>query len=363
MTGARRPDQITRDLRALVRPGVEVVEASVRRIDLAGRTVQLDREAIAYDYLVVALGAELAPETIPGLADAAHTFYTLEGAVQLRAALEVVTAGRVALVVSALPYKCPGAPHEGAMLIADLFRRRDGTSNVRVHLYTPESQPMPVAGAALGDAVQGMLAQRGVDFHASHKLIAVDGSARELHFEGTPPVGYDLLVAIPPHRPSALVRESGLGGSTGWIAVDPRTLATSHDGVFAIGDVAAVPIPGRWRPDVPLMLPKAGVFAHAQGLAVAGRIAAAIRGTASTSTFAGRGFCMLESGNDRASVAFGDFFGQPSPDIHVRAIGRSWHFAKVLFEKWWLSHWGLRRSLLKSALTLSGRIYGVRLDL
>jgi sulfide:quinone oxidoreductase len=363
MTGDRRSEQVTRDLRALVHPGVEVIEAEIRAIDLANRRVQLDRDAIVYDYLVVALGAELAPETIPGLADRAHTFYTLDGAARLRTALDAVNGGTVAVVVSALPYKCPGAPHEAAMLIADFFRRRGRADRVGVHLYTPEGQPMPVAGPALGDAVRQMLEHRHIGFHPSHKLTAVHGDARELLFEGKPPVAYDLLVAIPPHRAPAIARESGLAGDTGWIPVDRQTLATPHDRVFAIGDVTTVPIPGRWKPDVPLMLPKAGVFAHAQALVVAGRIAAAIRGAAPTTTFCGNGFCMLEAGDDLAGVAFGDFFHQPSPDVRVKSIGRAWHLGKVLFERWWLSPWGTRRRLLKWTLAVGSRIYGVPVKL
>lgn len=59
MTGERRCEQVTRDLRALMHPSVEVVEAEIRAIDLANRRLQLDRDAIVYDYLVVASGAEL----------------------------------------------------------------------------------------------------------------------------------------------------------------------------------------------------------------------------------------------------------------------------------------------------------------
>lgn len=362
MTGERRPDQITRDVRGLMHPGIELIEADVRAIDLPNRRVQLDRDVINYDYLVVALGAELAPERIPGL-DAAHTFYTLDGAARLHTALDAVAGGTVAVVVSALPYKCPGAPHEAAMLLADIFRRRGHADRVAVHLYTPEAQPMPVAGPALGDAVRQMLEQRGVAFHPLHRLTAVRGDTRELHFDGQSPVTYDLLVAIPPHRAPALIREAGLAGETGWIPVDRQTLATSHDGVFAIGDVTTVPIPGRWKPDVQLMLPKAGVFAHGQALIVASRIAAAIRGAASTTTFGGDGFCMLEAGDGLAGVAFGDFFHQPSPDVQVKAISKSWHLGKVLFEQWWLSPWGPRRTLLKSALAVGSRLSGIQLKL
>jgi sulfide:quinone oxidoreductase len=363
MTGGRKPQQVTRDVRDLMRPGVEVLEGDVRAIDLANRRVEMDRESLTYDYLVIALGAELAPDAIPGLAAGAHTFYTLAGATRLRATLDHVKGGTVAVVVSALPYKCPGAPHEGAMLLASFFRRHSHGDRVKVHLFTPEAQPMPVAGPALGDAVRQMLEQRGVSFHPSHRLTEVNADTRELLFDGKAPVGYDLLVAIPPHRAPRLVREAGLSNESGWIPVDRQTLATPHEHVFAIGDVTSVPIPGRWKPDVPLMLPKAGVFAHAQALVVAGRIAAELRGGAATATFCGDGYCMLEAGEELAGVAFGDFFHQPSPDVHVRSVGKEWHLGKVLLEKWWLSPWGVRRSLLKLALGVGSRIYGVPVSL
>jgi sulfide:quinone oxidoreductase len=363
MTGDRKPEQVTRDVRDLMRPGVEVLEGDVRAIDVAKRRVELDRESLVYDYLVIALGAELAPDAIPGLAAGAHTFYTLPGATRLGATLDQVSGGTVAVVVSALPYKCPGAPHEAAMLLADFFRRHGRADKVNVQLFTPEPQPMPVAGPALGDAVRQMLEQRGVSFHPSHKLTAVNADARELLFDGKAPLKYDLLVAIPPHRPPRLVREAGLSNETGWIPVDRQTLATPHEHVFAIGDVTSVPIPGRWKPDVPLMLPKAGVFAHAQALVVARRIAAEISGAGATDTFCGDGFCMLEAGEELAGVAFGDFFHEPSPAVHVKSVGKAWHLGKVLFEKWWLSPWGVRRSLLKSALGVGSRIYGVPVSL
>jgi sulfide:quinone oxidoreductase len=279
MTGDRRPEQITRDVRRLTRPGIEVVLAEAQHIDLPGRRVITSTQTLAYDTLIIALGAELAPEAIPGLSEAAHTFYTFDGAARLRDALQEFRGGTIAVVVSALPYKCPGAPHEGAMLIANMLRRR-GLRNADVHLFTPEAQPMPVAGPALGDAVKQMLAERGITFHPLHKLTGVDGATRKLTFEGKETVKYDLLVAIPPHRGPRIVREAGLANEAGWASVDRHTLATKHENVFAVGDATAISIPGRWKPDAPLMLPKAGVFAHAQAEIVARRIAAEIGGLA-----------------------------------------------------------------------------------
>ena len=158
-----------------------------RRARSTGRAARVDTEGgrtIPYDSLLIALGAELAPEAIPGLAEAGHTFYTLEGAERLRQALQGFTGGTVAVVVSSLPYKCPGAPHEAAMLLRDYFQRSGLRGHVDVHLFTPEPQAMPVAGPELGAAVSSMLESRGIAFHPLHRLTSVQPGARELAFDG-----------------------------------------------------------------------------------------------------------------------------------------------------------------------------------
>lgn len=359
MTGDRQPEQIVRPVRGLVRSGVEVIQAEARAIDLANRRVETSAQAFDYDYLIVAPGTELAPETIPGLAEAAHTFYTFDGTKKLRDSLQTFTGGTVALVVSALPYKCPGAPHEGAMLIADFFRKRGLRDKVDMHLFTPEPQPMPVAGPQLGNAVKQMIEEKGIAFHPLHKLTKVNPQARELSFEEKESVRYDLLVAIPPHRSPQVVRESGLANEAGWAPVNRDTLQTTYENVYAIGDVTTIPILGRWKPDVPLMLPKAGVFAHAQALVVARRIAAEATGTDAKETFCGDGYCMLEAGEDLAGFAFGNFFAEPSPQVELRNVGKTWHLGKVLFEKWWLAPFGPRREILRLTLKLGGKALGI----
>jgi len=358
MTGDRQPQQITREVRGLVRPGVEVILAEVQAVDLTTRCVQTSAQTLNYDYLIIALGAELAPEAIPGLAESAHTFYTFEGATKLRDTLRSFGGGKAAVVVSALPYKCPGAPHEGAMLIADLFRKR-GLKNSEVHLFTPEPQPMPVAGPVLGEAVKQMLGERGVAFHPSHQLNQVNPAARELAFDGKDSFHYDLLVAIPPHRGPRLAREAGLTNEAGWIPVDRATLQTNHENVYAIGDATAISIPGRWKPEVPLMLPKAGVFAHAQAEIVARRIAHEITGTDPQGEFPGLGYCMLEAGESLAGFAYGNFFAEPSPQIKLHKLGRIWHLGKIVFEQWWLSPYGVKRELLRQVLNSGSKAFGI----
>jgi len=356
MTGDRQPEKIVTPVGRLVRKGIEVVYGDVLAIDTGGRQVKTTQENLAYDYLVVALGAELAPEVIPGLKESAYSFYTFEETERLREALSQFTGGTVAVVVGALPYKCPGAPHEAAMLITDYFRRRGLRDKVRVELYTPEPQPMPVAGPQLGEAVKQMLTSKGVSFHPLHKLISVDSHNHMLSFDGKQPIPYDLLIAIPPHRGPKVVREAGLTNEAGWVPVDRSTLKTKHENVYAIGDVSAISIPGRWKPDVPMMLPKAGVFAHSQAEVVAQRIADEIHGIIPRAEFCGPGYCMLEAGEGLAGFAFGDFFAEPSPRLELRNIGRAWHLGKVLFERWWLSPFGFKKWFLGLTMNLGSKL-------
>lgn len=359
MTGDRQPEQITRDVRELVRPGVEVIQAEAQAIDLGRRRVETSAKTLEWDYLVIALGADLAPETIAGLTEAAHTFYTFEGARKLRAVLVGFHGGTVAVVVSAVPYKCPGAPHEAVMLLWDFFRKRALREKVDLHLFTPEPQPMPVAGPELGEAVRQLLETKGILFHPLHKMTVVNPASHEVHFEGGKTFRYDLLIVIPPHRSPSVVRQSGLANEAGWVPVDHATLETRQPNVYAIGDITAIPLPGRWKPDVPLMLPKAGVFAHAQALVVAHRIAREIAGTRPQETFCADGYCMLEAGEDLAGFAFGNFFAEPSPRVQLHKVGKSWHLGKVLFEKWWLSPFGLKRDVLGLTIKLGGKAYRI----
>jgi len=356
MTGDRKPGDITVPIGTLVRPGIELIHAEATAIDLAGRRIVAEAQSVHYDFLVLALGADLDPGSIPGLVETAYSFYTIEEARKLRDALDTFAGGSIAVVVCSLPYKCPGAPHEGAMLIADYFRRRGCRDKVEIHLFTPESQPMPVTGPLLGEAVREALQSKGVIFHPLHKLATVDPRRRELRFDDDRVASYDLLVAIPPHRAPGIARAAGLSNEAGWIPVNPGTLETKAENVFAIGDITAIPIPGRWKPDVPMMLPKAGVFAHGQAEVVAKRIIDAIDGVEPSARFCGAGYCMLEAGEGLAGFASGDFFGEPSPTLELRKIGRVWHISKVLFEEWWLSPFGIKRTLLGLMINIGGRL-------
>ncbi len=333
MVGGRNLKQISRPLNLLQRHGIEVIQADVRKIDPATRTVEAGEQNLAYDYLVISLGADLAPEAVPGLREQAHLFYEPSGAARLWEAVQGFSSGRVVILIAATPFKCPAAPYEAAMLLSDYFKKRDLQGKVDVSIYTPEPLPMPVAGPMLGNAVRQMVEKRGIGFHPQMKVTSVDAKSREVVFENGQRVPYDLLVVIPPHRAPLVMKDSGLLAESGWIPVDARTLKTQYDSVYALGDITTILLP------VGKPLPKAGVFAHYQAEAVAKNIAAELEGSKPSHTFNGQGYCFLEMGAGRAGFASGNFYATPEPQVKLRKPGYHWHWGKVLFERWWLAHW------------------------
>ena len=363
MTGGRKKEQVKVPLKSLLKKNIEVVNATVSEIIPGEQKVKAGKEKYRFDYLVIALGADLAPEKIIGWDDSIHTFYTYEGAEKLHETLKNFQGGKVAVVISSMPYKCPGAPYEGAMLIEDFFADKGLGKKVEIDLFSPEPQPLPVAGPELGNAVKSILDNKGIRFHPKMQLDSFDTKSKQLFFNGRESFKYDLLVVVPPHQAPAVVKKSGLANTNGWIDVDPASLQTKYENVFAIGDIASIPLPGRWVPDKPMMLPKAGVFAHLQADVVAKNIANKINGIETDKKFCADGYCMLEAGEDLAGFAYGNFFGEPHPQVHLKQIGKKWHIGKVLFEKWWLSPFGLKKTFYKNLLQAGGKISGIPIKL
>ena len=333
MVGRRRQAQFRRPLSLLERKGIEVWQAEVEKLDLDDRVVSTSSGDLRYDTLVVSLGAQLAPETVPGFEEMAFNLYTPEGCEQIHAALEELEEGTIGILITALPFKCPAAPYEAAFLVESFVRRKGVRRDVEIRLFTPEQTPMPVAPAAVGDSIADLLAARGIDCHPLFTFEQLRPKTREVVDADGGSHKVDLLIGVPPHQAPEVVRSSELLGVSGFVHADARTLQTEHEDVFAIGDVATLRLPNDKA------LPKAGVFAHAEAKVVAERVADKIVGKTPRAAFGGKGYCWVELGDGRAAFAGGDFYREPEPRLKLRRPGRPLHWGKVAFEKWWLHHW------------------------
>jgi sulfide:quinone oxidoreductase len=330
MTGEKTEQEVTVPKEKISHKGIKFINTEVNGIDLKNGIVRTGQGEFAYDYLVIALGAELAPEKVPGFESAFH-MYTLEDAKKLRDALSSFRGGSVRLVVSSTPFKCPPAPYEAAMLIDDYLRSKGLRDKSDIQIFTPEPQPMPIAGPEVGNRVVSMLNEKGIGFHNNAKVSLIDGSSKQIVFENGTREKYDLLIAIPPHTSPKVIRESSgdLADASGWISVDPKNMQTKHDRVYAIGDVAAVKLLSSG-----MMLPKAATFAFGQAEIVASNIASSVLGT-ETRSWDGFGECFIETGSGNAAYGSGSFYSSPKPVINLQIPSKELRERKEVWGNYW----------------------------
>jgi sulfide:quinone oxidoreductase len=321
--GSRRREHLTIG-------GVHFLQRRIDGIGAQTRSAMTDEGALEGDYLVVALGAESRPELVPGLVEHAHNVWEVEGVPPLKARLDRLEEGHIAIVISGVPYTCPPAPYECAMLLDDHFRERSVRENVRLTVVTLQPMLLPNAGKAGSEWLAAQLEARGIEFHVGRKVERFE-PGRVVFADGE--LEADLMIGVPPHRVPAVVAESGLTGEGGWIPVNPQTLETSHRNVYAIGDCTGIKLANG------LPLPKAGVMAELEGQCVAEAIAADIHGETARRTFDGRGFCFMEMGKSTAALIEGDFFAQPEPSVALQEPSASHAEAKHRFEAERLERW------------------------
>jgi sulfide:quinone oxidoreductase len=330
MVGKRSLEAISRPSEHAARSGIEFVRGEVAAIDPAAKSARVGDRTLRGDALVIALGAEYAPQAVPGLAEAGLCLYTIEGASAIRDALARFAGGRIAILTAAPQYKCPAAPYEAGLLVESYLRERGKRDGVAIDFYAAEPGPMMVAGPKVSAGVRAMVEARGIAYHPEHQVKNVDANARRIAFANGRSAVFDLLLYVPPHRAPWSVSTAGLTNDSGWVPVDRHTLETRVPGVYAVGDVTVIGLK-MGRP-----LPKAGVFAHGEAEVVAHNIAREFTGRGAPRRFEGEGMCFIETGGGRAGMGSGNFYAEPLPDVRLREPGLLWHGAKVLYEKYWL---------------------------
>jgi sulfide:quinone oxidoreductase len=326
-TGAT-PDRLERSERSLLSRKIDLVVGDVRQIDRAARRIELaDGSVIPYTFLVVATGARLAPEAVPGYAEGAHHFYDAASALRLHAALQAFQGGRVLVGVADIPYKCPPAPLEFTFLLDDYLRERGLRERSEITYLSPINRVFTIESVA--EFVTPLLEERGVSYELFFNTESIDPQARTVtSLEGTT-LSYDLLVLVPPHRGTRIVVDSGLGDAQGWIATDRETLQSKADPqIYVIGDASDLPVS------------KSGSAAHFEAKVVAQRIVAAVLGHPMDELrYDGGVMCFLETGRGQASQLVFDYQHPPRPP----RPNHFYHYEKALFNQayWYLVPRGL----------------------
>src|SRR6266545_2582765 len=236
---------LARDERTLLRREVELAVEGATLVEPDKGLVRLAHGgSLPFDYLLLATGARLVPDQIPGLVQAAHEFYSLQGALRLREALRGFKGGRVLVGVAGIPYQ--------------YLRQRGVRGKSQVTLLSPLNRAFTIESAS--KLVQPIMQRRGIGLETFFNVETVDPSAATVSSLEGDKADYDLLVLVPPHRGQQVVEASGLGDAGGWVPTDRATLGhRDHERVFALGDATALPIDYQ-HPPVP---PAPSRFWHA----------------------------------------------------------------------------------------------------
>jgi NADH:ubiquinone reductase (H+-translocating) len=265
--------------RVFDRTSVEVREASVERIDLAGREVRLNSGPLAFGSLAICLGSVAAYYGVPGAAEHTQQVYRLSGAQQLAAELLRVERASGAL------------PGERRPRIVVIGGGSTGTE-LAAEIATTDWTQVAGAGARMPDVVlltgalpfltglppklvehaRAILRKSGVAVIHGFNVSRVEPGRVSL--EDGSVLACDLAVWCAGLEAPALVKELPVPhGKGGRIRVDEHLFVPGHPGVVAVGDALEFADPATG-----LLVPGTAQAAIAEARTAAANLVAAARG-------------------------------------------------------------------------------------
>jgi sulfide:quinone oxidoreductase len=319
--GGERAEALRRPERGLLDTRVSLIVGTVTNVDEKLRLVQLaGGERLAYDYLVLASGSRIVPEAIEHFGAEAEHFYSVEGALRLRSALDAFSGGRVVIGIAGMPYKCPPAPLEVAFLIEDELRRRGLRDRSELHFCSPIGRAFTIE--SVSDMATPILEQKGIELHTFFNVERIDPARKVVQSLEGEELAYDLLILVPPHMGQQFLIDSGLAPLPGgWLPTDRVTLQVGgRPNMYALGDATDLP------------LSKAGSTAHFEAPVVTERIVAAIEGREvdrKRGDYLGKVMCFFEIGDGKGTLLQFDYDHPPRPP----KPNQLWHMGKIVFNK------------------------------
>ncbi|MGB9737087.1 MAG: pyridine nucleotide-disulfide oxidoreductase [Chloroflexus aggregans] len=290
-------------------PGVTWLKERVTAFDPDNNSVTLSNgETITYDFLVVALGIQIDWGKVKGLPETLgkngvcsnYSYDTVEYTWQN---IRTFRGGNAVFTHPSTPIKCGGAPQKIVYLADDYFRRSGVRQQSQLNFYH--------AGAAIfavkkyADALNRVVARKGINVHYQHDLIEVRGEAREAVFRNlatqeTVTVHFDMLHVSPPQSAPDVIKSSTLANSGGWVEVDQYTLQHKrYPNVFSLGDCSSLPTS------------KTGAAVRKQAPVVVANLMAAIAKETLPATYDGYTSCPLVTGYGSLILAEFDYTNQP----------------------------------------------------
>lgn len=281
---------------------VEMIEPVSNKVRLASGKV------LAYDFLVIATGADIHPEETPGLSEdewgkSIHTFYSFQGASALAEKMRTWQGGRLVVNVVENPIKCPVAPLEFLFLADWYFTERGIRDRVELVYATPlpGAFTKPIAAHLLGE----LLESRHITVEPEFMIERAEPDAKKIVSYDEREVSYDLLVSVPLNKGAGVVGKSGLGDELNFSPVNKHTfLSNSCDNIFVLGDASNAPAS------------KAGSVAHFAIDLWGENFIRYTEGKALTPLFDGHANCFVETGFGKGMLIDFNYNQEPLPGTY-----------------------------------------------
>jgi NADH dehydrogenase len=245
---------------------VDVLVAEVESVDTQNKTVTVShgarahRHTLAYDYLLLGLGSVSNFHNLPGVEENCITMKSLQDAFYLRnhmiRQLEVADFdARSGTPVPALTFVVCGGGFAGVETVGAMMDfLQDATKSYR-HLH-PEMiklvlvhsgpQLLPELGGQLGRYAAQKLTERGVDIRLDTPVLGFrDGAVLIKDAGADRAIPTNTLVWTAGVMAAPLVQQLPCDKVKGRLLTKPTMELANWPGVFAVGDCAAVPHPGR----------------------------------------------------------------------------------------------------------------------
>jgi sulfide:quinone oxidoreductase len=283
---------------------VESVDSDRKRVALE------DGTNLPYDYLVLATGAAMRPEEIPGLGEHAESIFTPAAMVRLGKRLRELhdraTAGERAKVLFLVPpnNKCSGPLYEMVFMLDTWLKREKIRDRVEIAYSTFEKTFIQAFGPRLHEVVTQEFTERGIDGHTSEVVERIED--RAVRYQGGAARPFDLLVSFPPYV--AAFQYQGLpSDDRGFLRTELQTRqVVGHPEIYAPGDGGDFPV-------------KQAFLAFLQADTVAYHVSATLDGRPFREPFDPVSMCVMEM-FDKATFAQVPLrlTGDPARPVEVR---------------------------------------------
>jgi sulfide:quinone oxidoreductase len=322
--GRMREAELFRDQRKVLDRRVNFFIDPAKHIDVEKNQVSTEQgRTFKYDYLVLATGSRIMPQSIPGMKEAGHWFYDLDGARKLRDALNAFQGGKIVVNVNA-PHKCPVAPLEVTFMLHDFLKGRGLWEKSEITYTYPIGRLHalePVAHWAKPE-----FDRVGIKYETFFNTESVDPEKKTITSMEGSELPFDLLITIPPHSGSQVIIDSELGKG-GWVPTNTKTLhRDGSENVFVVGDTTNIPIS------------KAGSTAHFEADVLIDNLVSLIQEGRWARDYDGKVFCFVETGMKTGTYVWFNYTTPPNPGPPSEMI----HWFKLAYNRlYWLSARGL----------------------